>query len=107
MKARAFEQPTLNAPRLMGAVVIENQMNIKLRRHLCLDTIKELAKLLRAMTAMQLSDDLASFGIQGSKKRSSAIARVIMTMAFRLPRTHWQNWLCAIQSLNLRLLIDT
>jgi hypothetical protein len=44
---------------------------------------------------------------QGGEQRSGTVAFVIMSPAFRLSGAHGQNWLRAIQSLNLRLLINT
>ena len=60
----------------MRTVIIENQMDIKIARHLRIDLVQELAKLLGAMTPMQLANHLASFGIQGSKERSGVPLRV-------------------------------
>src|SRR5215207_3158289 len=57
------------------------------------------------MAAMKLTDDLASLSVQSGKQRGRAIAPVIMSAALHLSRTHGQNWLRAIQRLNLRFLV--
>lgn len=54
------------------AIVVENQMNIRLCWYLCLNLIEQLAELQRTMPAMKLTDDLASklaeFGLKWDAK---------------------------------------
>src|SRR5215207_9401511 len=107
MKTWAFEQPALNGCSLMSTVIVEDQMNVKLCRHLRIDLVEELAKLNRAMAPVELANHLASLSVQGGEQRSGAVALVVMSPAFRLSRAHRQNWLRAIQSLNLRFLVNT
>src|SRR5215208_1405186 len=106
VKARALEQPALNGDGLMSTVVVEDQMDVKACRHLCIDLVEELAKLKRAVPTMKLTDDLASLSVQGGEQRSGTVALVIMSPAFCLSWSHRQNWLGTIQRLNLRLLVN-
>src|SRR5260370_10515221 len=107
MKTWALEQPTLNGRGLMSTIVIEDQMHVEPWRHLRLDLVEELAKLQRTVAAMKLTDDLAALSVQRCEQRSCPMALVIMSPAFCLSWAHGQSWLRAIQSLNLRLLVDT
>src|SRR6266849_3698998 len=106
MKTWALQQPALNGGRLMSTVVVEDQMDVKPWWHLGLDLVEELAKLDRAMAPVELANNLASLSVQGGEQRSGTVALVIMNPAFCLTRSHGQNWLRAIQSLNLRFLVN-
>jgi hypothetical protein len=44
MIARPLCQPTLDHGRLMGSVIVQNQMDVKIRRHGIINRIKEFAK---------------------------------------------------------------
>src|SRR5215213_9781669 len=91
----------------MRTVVVEDQMDVKLWRHLRIDLIKELTKLHRAMAAMQLANDFTRLSVQRGEQRSRAVAFVIMCSALSLARAQGQNGLRPIQRLNLRFLIHT
>jgi hypothetical protein len=106
MKAWALAQPALNSGSFMSPVVVEDQMDLELWRKLRLDLVKELAKLKGTVAPMKLADDLAGLSVQGGEERSSAVALVVRSPAFRLSRPHGQSWLRAIQRLNLRLFVN-
>src|SRR5260370_4602053 len=107
LKPGALQEPALNGRSLMSTVVVEDQMDAKLWRHLGIDLIQELTKLNRAMAPVELANHLASLSVQGGEQRSRTVALVIMSPALCLTRPHRQNWLRAIQRLNLRLLVNT
>ena len=52
----------------VSRVVIDDEVDIQPLRHLGFDHIQELAKLHRAMTAMQLADDLVGLQLQRRKQ---------------------------------------
>src|SRR5882757_4385155 len=97
----------MNGGCLMSTVVVEDQMDVELRRHCRIDLVEKLAKLQRAMATVELPNHLASLSVQGGEQRSGTVAFVIMSPAFRLAGAHRQNGLRAIQSLNLRFLVNT
>src|ERR1700681_3021401 len=106
LKAWALDQPALNSGSFMNTIVVEDQMDVEPWRHFRIDLVEKLAKLQRTVPAMKLTDDLASLSVQGGEQRSRTVALVIMSPAFCLSWSHGQNWLRAIQSLNLRLLVN-
>src|SRR6266404_4160900 len=106
MKTWALQQPALNSGRLMSTVVVEDQMDVKPWWHLRLNLVEELAKLDRAMAPVELANHLASLSVQGGEQRSGPVALVIMNPTFGVSRAHGQNWLRAIQSLNLRRFVN-
>src|SRR5947209_4226190 len=107
MKSWPLDQPALNGRRLMSAIVVEDEMNIQCGWHFGINLVEELTELKRTVPTMKLTDDFASLGVEGSKQRGRAIARVIMSPAFGLTGAHGQNRLRAIQRLNLRFLVHT
>src|SRR5689334_8304954 len=56
MEARPFGNPVTNGGCLMRAVIIHDDMNLQFGGHMGFDGVEKLAKFLRTMTAMQLSD---------------------------------------------------
>ena len=61
------KQPALNGGGLMGAVVVEDQMDVEVLRHRPFDGIEELPEFNRAMASMAFSDHLTRFRIQRSE----------------------------------------
>jgi hypothetical protein len=64
VEARPLGEPFPDHGRLVGAVVVGDQVNLQVRGHLGLDRIQKLAKLLRAMAAVQLADDAVGLQFQ-------------------------------------------
>jgi hypothetical protein len=59
VKARPLGEPFLDHGRFVSAVVVSNQVNLRPRGNLGLDRIQKLAKLQRAVAAVQLAKDAA------------------------------------------------
>ena len=76
--------------RLVGGVVVHDQMNVQVLRHGCLNGIEEGAELYRPMAGLALTNHLAAPGVQGREQRSGATAQVVMSTPFHLARTHGQ-----------------
>ena len=64
MEARMAQQPALDGRGLVGAVIIEDQVQLQFTRHRGVDGFKEAAKLDRAVTAMELADHGAGLGVE-------------------------------------------
>src|SRR4051794_18007255 len=86
LKTWTFQQPALNGRSLMSTVVVEDQMDVELWRHLRINLIQELTKLNRAMSPVELANHLAALRVQGGEQRSGAVTFVVMSPAFDLPR---------------------
>ena len=104
MKPRALEQPASDQDGLMRPVLIEDQVDREVARHVGLSGLKELAKLNGPVPSMRLPDD--SLRIQRRKLRGGAMTSVVMAAPLGLPRLQVQQRLASIQCLDLRLLID-
>jgi hypothetical protein len=74
VEAAAFSrlEPTLNSLALVGAVVVENKVNVQLRGNLFFQLIQEFDEFLSAMAWQTTADDFAIEDIEGSKLPSEA-----------------------------------
>ena len=99
------KQPALDRRGLVGAVIIEDQVQFQVARHGGVDGFQEAAKLDRAVTAMELADHGAGFGVERGEQVDGAVAQVVRRAARGLSGAHWQQRQTAIKRLNLRFLI--
>ena len=107
MEAWALGQPPVDQRRFVGAVVVEDQVDVEVGRHGRLDQIEELPERNRPMAAVGASDDLPTLRVERRKQRGRPVAAIGMRVARGLARLHRQQGLCAVESLNLRFFIDT
>src|SRR6185437_8736196 len=82
-------------------------MHLESAWYFIVDPIEELAELGRAVSAMHLTDDLATGDIERSEQGRGPMPPVVVGSSFGLTWSHRQNRLGAIQCLNLALLIGT
>ena len=68
MKPRMSKQPAVNHRGLVRARVVDDQVDVELRRHRRIDGRQELAKLSRPVALMKLADDFATLRIQGREE---------------------------------------
>ena len=68
--------------------------------------IHELEKFLGATTSKASAHDFAGGGVQRREQIRGSVAGVVMGPLFGLAECHRQQWLCPIQGLDLRLLVD-
>ena len=68
MVARPVSEPTLNAGVLVGAVVVDDEVDIEVQGHVGLDVSEEAQELLIAVARLALGEDLASGNVQAVKR---------------------------------------
>ena len=73
-----------DARRLVGAVVVEHELDVQLRRHTGVDPVQESATLERPMATMSFCDHIPRFRIEGGKQGRGAVALVVMPLGVRL-----------------------
>ena len=61
-------EPALDGGAFVRAVVVEDEMDIEIRRHFFLQLIEELDELFAAMAGQTGTDDLAIQDVEGGKK---------------------------------------
>ena len=91
----------------MGSVVVQDQVDVQLCRHVGFKGVEKAAKLLAAMPPLGLSDDLARLGIQSGEQTGCAMADIIVGATLYLSGAHGQQRSGTVQGLNLALFIDT
>src|ERR1035441_6169864 len=98
--------PTLHAGALVGAVVVENEVDVEFRGHLLFQLMEEFDELLAPMARQATTDDLAIEDIEGGKQGGGSVPLVIMRLAFRPSRPQGQKGSGSVQRLDLALFID-
>ena len=111
MEAGPLGEPIPDEGRLVGSVVVHNQVYVQIGGHLCLDGIEALAELHGPVATVALANHLARPGVQRGEQRRGAVANVIMGAPLGLSRSHLaqshgQQGPGAIQGLDLGLLIN-
>ena len=79
-------EPTLHGGALVGAVVVENEVDVEFRGHLLFQLMEEFDELLAPMARQATTDDLAIEDIEGGKQGGGSVPLVIMRLAFRQSR---------------------
>ncbi len=97
MKAWPLAQPAVNERRLVGGVVVEEEVDFEVRWNRLIDGVEDLAKLHGAMATMTATDDRPRLDIQRREERRRGMANVVVGAPFHLARAHRQQRLGAIQ----------
>ena len=106
MPARMAGQPASHRRRLVGCVVVHDQMDVEVVGDLGFESAPELKELAAAVTRKALSDDLAGGDVEGGEQRGGAVAHVVMGASLDLSGPHGQHRLGAVERLDLALLVD-
>ena len=106
MPARPLGEPVADQQRLVGGVVVHDQMDVEPLGHVGFDLVEELAELGGAVACEALADHLPGCDVEGGEQRGRAMALVVMAHTRRLAWPHRQHGLAAVEGLDLRLLID-
>ena len=99
-------EPGVHVVVLVGAIVVDDQVEVEPWGKLAIERTKELQELLVAVTRQALADDTTVEHAQRGEQRRGAVALVVVGHRAGAPRLHRQRGLGAIQRLDLALLID-
>ena len=99
-------QPTLDAGVLVGGVVVNDEVDVEVRRHVGVDVFEEAQELLMAVARPALGQDPAGGDVQGSEEGGGAVADVAVRDALGVAEPEGQEGLGALQGLALALLVD-
>src|SRR5579859_2415286 len=105
VKAWVAPQPGLDQRCLVGAVVVEHEVDIELVRHLLVDPVQETLELDRAVLPVRLPDHLAGSDVKSGEQRCDSVPAVVMGPPLGQPRCHRQDGLGPVQGLDLGLLV--
>jgi thioesterase domain-containing protein/acyl carrier protein len=107
VEPRVPHEPAADPRRLVRAIVIEDQMDVKIPGHGRVDRVEKLEKLLTPMTSMAFTKDFARRDVERGEERRGAMPAIVMGAALGRAERHRQHRRRAIQRLNLALLVDT
>jgi hypothetical protein len=99
-------EPSSDLGMLVGGVVVDDEMDVELGRHVCLDVTQEGEELLVPMARFALGDVRAVKHVESGEQRDCAVALVIVGDAFDVVEAHGKHRLGAFEGLDLALLID-
>src|SRR5665647_2465589 len=102
-EARMGEQPAPHRRGLVGGVVVEDEVDLKVGRDLTLERCQEALELDRAMAGVRRADHLAGGGVERREQAAGAVALIVVGSA---RRRAGQQRLAAIERLDLALLVD-
>ena len=85
VKTMAFPrlEPTLDGGALMGAVVVQNEMDIEFRGYFLFELIEKLDELFATMARQAVANHLAVEDVEGGKQRRSPVPLVVVRLALR------------------------
>jgi hypothetical protein len=90
----------------VGAVVVDDQVNVQVLRHELLDLPEEAQELLVPVARPALGEHLAGGHVQGGEQGGGAVADVVMRHTLHVTQAHGQQRLSPLQGLDLRILVD-
>ena len=100
-------QPGFDPWVFMGAIIVDNEMEIEAGRSIGVDFVEKPDKLLMSVTGHAIADHSAVEHAQGRKQSGGAIALVIVSHGPAAALLDWQPRLCAVESLDLAFLVHT
>lgn len=106
LEAGMLVQPGLHLGRLMGGVVVENQMDVARFLHGPIDPAQKAQELLGTVAGHAVADDQARLDVQRGGERGGAMALVIMGHRRRAPLLEGQPGLGPVERLDLGLLVN-
>jgi hypothetical protein len=98
--------PTLDLGVLVGAEVVDDEMDIEPRRHVDIDVLEKAEELLVPVAWLALTKDMAARHIEGSEEGRRAVADVAIRNAFDVAKPEGEQRSRAPWRLGLALLID-
>lgn len=101
MVPRSFGQPALDERRLVGAIVVHDDMHSEVCWDSRIDGVEELVEFLGAVAWLTLPDDRPGPGVEGGKQGVGAMADIVMGAPFHLARSHGQQGAGAAHGLDL------
>ena len=100
-------QPGFDPWVFMGAIIVDNEMEIEAGRSIGVDFVEKPDKLLMSVTGHAIADHSAVEHAQGRKQSGSTIALVIVSHGPAAALLDRQPRLCAVEGLDLALLVHT
>src|SRR5712675_1744131 len=99
-------EPRLDLERLVGGVVVHDDMDLEPFGDASIDLLEEVQELGRPVSLVALADDETRYDIERCEQRGRAVPHVIVRPALGYARHHRQNRLLPIERLDLAFLVN-
>src|SRR5580693_1575384 len=106
MIMRPASEPRLNLWGFVGGIVIHDNVDIESFGDLRIDLFEEVQELGRPVALVAFADDEPRGNIECGKQRGRPVPHIAVRATFGYARHHRQDWLLAIERLDLALLVD-
>lgn len=80
MPVRAARQPGLDPRRLVGGIIVHDDMHILAFGHLPVDLLEEVEELRRTVVLVALSDHCTGGDVEGGEQRSGAVSGELLNL---------------------------
>ena len=107
MPVRPPCQPGFDCRRLVGGVIVHDDVDVQPFGDRAVDLFQEVEKLPGPVAPVALADDAAGGDIEGGEERGRAVTLVIVRAPLGHARQHRQDRLSAVEGLDLALFVDT
>jgi transposase len=99
--ARPFGEPGFDRGRLVGGVVVDDEVDVESGRHGRIDGVEEASELAGAMSSVAAAEHVAGGDIKRGEQRRRAVALVVVAASLGLAERERQQRLGAIERLDL------
>ena len=106
MEARMPREPALYRGSLVGGIIVDDEMQVEMRRRALIDGLKEAEELAMAVAGHAFADDGAVEHVECREQVRGAVALVVMRHRPAAALLHRQPRLGAVEGLDLALFID-
>ena len=106
-EARSLGQPAVDQGRLVSSVVVQDEVDVDIGGNATFDLVEEASELHTTVPAVATPGYLPGGNVESGEQGGRAVAGVVVRTPFHLPGSHRQKRLLPVESLDLRLLVDT
>ena len=103
---RSLDQPVADGRRLVGSIVVHDEMNIDIGGDVRFDLVEKATELGRSVPGETFADDPPGGDIERGEQRGRAVSLVVVRPTLGLARAHGQQGLGAVERLDLAFLVD-
>src|SRR5579862_569983 len=106
MPSRPRAEPFSDRLGLVGGVIVHDQVNVEIARHVALDLAQEAQELAAAMAGITAPDDLAGRRVESGEQAEGSVTGIVVGAPLDLAWAHGQQGLGPIERLDLAFLVD-
>src|SRR5215813_12305141 len=105
VKARPRRQPVAHCRMLVGSIVVDDEVDIKIVRHTGLDMLQKAEEFLVPVARATLGEHAAVGDVEGGEQGCRAVSHVVVGDPLDIAHTQWHYRLAEFESLSLPLVL--